>query len=122
MQSSDTLGNVILVPDLGAYSYLAPSSLPGVGPVVFLARWRLEKSCFELREWRQRTTYGLNDSFHIENFPEFYWTVKIEKVFIHAFISFLTPLIIAFVMVFILLFLSTRDKEKHRVDAHPDRL
>lgn len=108
----DTLGHVMLVPDLGAYPYLAPSSLPGMGPDVYLAGWRLERSFFELRKSRQRTTYGLNDSFQIEHFPEFFWTVEIEKVFIHAFISFLTPLIIAFVMVFILLLLATRDKEK----------
>lgn len=108
----DTMGNVMLVPDLGAYPYLAPSSLPGTGPDVFLAGWRLERSFFELRKWRQRTTYGLSDTFDIQNFPELHWTVEIEKVFIHAFISFLTPLIIAFLMVFILLMLSTRDKEK----------
>lgn len=108
----DTLGNVMLVPDLGAYPYLAPASLPGMGPDVYLAGWRLERSFFEQRKWRQRTTYGLNDSFEIENFPELYWTLEIEKVFIHAFISFLTPLIIAFLMVFILLMLSTRDVKK----------
>ena len=108
----DAVGNAMLVPDLGAYPQLAPSTLPGIGPDTYLAGWRLERSFFELREWRQRTTFGLNDNFQVENFPEYYWTVEIEKVFIHAFISFLTPLIIAFVMVFILLLLSTRDKEK----------
>ena len=108
----DTLGNVMLVPDLGAYPYLTPKSLPGMGPDAFLAGWALERSFFELRKWRQRTTYGLSDGFEIENFPELYWTVEIEKVFIHAFISFLTPLILAFIMVFILLLLSTRDREK----------
>ena len=108
----DTLGNVMLVPDLGAYPFLAPKSLPGMGPNVFLAGWELERSFFELRKSQQRTTYGLNDSFEIHKFPELFWTVEVKKVFIHAFISFLTPLILAFIMVFILLLLSTRDREQ----------
>lgn len=112
LQPRDTLGNVMLVPDLGAYPYLAAKSLPGIGPDAFLAGWKLERSFFEQRKWRQRTTYGLSDSFEIQNFPELIWTVEIEKVFIHAFISFLTPLILAFIMVFILLLLSTRDRAK----------
>ena len=112
MIPKDTMGHVMLIPDLDSYTYLAATSLPGIAPEVFVAGWRLKRSFFELREWEQRTTFGLDDSFDVDNYPEFYLTIEIEKVFIHAFISFLTPLIIAFVMVFILVLLSTRDKER----------
>ena len=112
MMPKDTMGHVMLIPDLDSYPYLSASSLPGIASEVFIAGWRLKRSFFELRDWKQRTTFGLNDSFDVDNYPEFYLTIEIEKVFIHAFISFLTPLIIAFIMVFILVLLSTRDKER----------
>jgi len=112
MMPKDTMGHVMLIPDLDSYPYLSATSLPGIAPDVFIAGWRLKRSFFELREWHHRTTFGLNDSFDVDNYPEFYLTMEIEKVFIHAFISFLTPLIIAFVMVFILVLISTRDKER----------
>ena len=112
MVPKDTMGHVMLIPDLDSYPYLSATSLPGIAPDVFIAGWKVKRSFFELREWHHRTTFGLNDSFDVDNYPEFYLTMEIEKVFIHAFISFLTPLIIAFVMVFILVLLSTRDKER----------
>ena len=112
MMPKDTMGHAMLIPDLDSYPYLAATSLPGISPDVFIAGWQLKRSFFELREWHHRTTFGLNDSFNVDNYPELYLTMEIEKVFIHAFISFLTPLIIAFVMVFILVLLSTRDKER----------
>jgi len=45
----------------------------------------------------------------VRNTPELYFNIEIEKAYIHAFITFLTPLIIAFFMVFITLLLATRD-------------
>jgi len=105
----DTQANVALVPDLASYSYLAPSSLPGLGPDVFLPGWQLERSYFELRPWRHRTTFGEQATVTRENLPELYFTVEIQKAFFHAIVSYLTPLTIAALISFFTLAVSTRD-------------
>jgi len=108
----DTQANVALVPDLASYPYLAPSSLPGLGPDVFLPGWRLERSYFELRPWRHHTTFGEQATVTRENLPELYFTVEIQKAFFHAIVSYLTPLTIAALISFFTLAVSTRDKNK----------
>lgn len=112
MSPRDIAGNVLLMPDVESYPYLAPSSLPAVSQDVFLSGWSIESSYFELRKRQQNTTFGKEKTIATESLPELFFNIDIEKIFIHAFISYLTPLIIACLMAFITLMIATRDKER----------
>ena len=108
----DAAHNVMLLPDLQSYSYHAPSALPGLGPDVFLLGWLVQNSYFELLPWRHNTTFGRSDTLKTEKFPELYFSVGMEKAFLHSIISSLTPLIIALLISFITLLISTSDKTR----------
>tara|TARA_R110001592_G_scaffold357416_1_gene660644 strand:+ start:228359 stop:230500 length:2142 start_codon:yes stop_codon:yes gene_type:complete len=108
----NTAGNVMLLPDLASYSYRAPSALPGLGPDVFLLGWLVQGSYFELLPWRHNTSFGRSDTLKTEPLPELVYSVLMEKAFLHSIISSLTPLIIALLISFITLLISTSDKTK----------
>ena len=110
--SRDTAHNVMLLPDLQSYSYHSPSALPGLGPDVFLLGWLLQSSYFELLPWRHNTTFGRSDTLKTEPPPELYFSVGMEKAFLHSIISSLTPLIIALLISFITLLISTSDQTR----------
>ena len=104
--------NILMLPDVDSYPYLAPSSLPGLSPDVFLLGWNIKNTYFELRPWRHKTTFGLASSLTTETLPELHFSTEMEKAFIHSIISNLTPLAIAMTIAFFTLLISTRDKNR----------
>ena len=102
--------NVVLVPDLAAYKFASPTSLPGLEKGLFLPGWRLAESFFELRNNRYETNFGLERSLAKEDFPSLYFNVVIKRVFVDAFISNLTPLIIVAILLFTLLMIAIKDE------------
>lgn len=108
----DMADNVLLIPDVDSYPYLAPARLPGISPDTFLLGWHLQSSHFELRPWRHNTTFGRDNTLRTANLPELQYSVEVEKAFVHSVISSLTPLVIALLISFITLLISTSDKAK----------
>lgn len=102
--------NVVLVPDLGSYKFVNPTSLPGLEKGTMLPGWTLTRSFFELRKRRYDTNFGLERSLSKEDFPSLYFNVVIRRVFVDAFISNLTPLIIVTILLFTLLMIAVKDE------------
>ncbi len=102
--------NVVLVPDLAAYKFTNPTSLPGLEKSLVLPGWSLTHSFFELRSNRYETNFGLERSLIKENFPSLYFNIVVKRVFVDAFISNLTPLIIVVILLFTLLMIAIKDE------------
>ncbi len=102
--------NVVLVPDLAAYKFINPTSLPGLEKSMVLPGWELTQSFFELRNKRYDTNFGVERSLAKENFPSLYFNIVIKRIFIDAFISNLTPLIIVTILLFTLLMIAIKDE------------
>ncbi len=98
--------NIVLVPDLDAYAIRSASLLPGLDKGAFISGWKLKKAYYELRKRELNTNFGLGGSISRENYPVLYYNVGIQRNFIDAFISNLTPLIFVAIMLFFLLLLS----------------
>jgi len=97
--------NIVLTPDLDAYKVRSASQLPGLDKAVFISGWNLINSYFELRHSDLNTNFGVNRSVGKDDFPVLYYDIEIQRNFVDAFISNLTPLIIVSVMLFFMLFL-----------------
>jgi len=93
---------VVLVPDLDAYKLMAASLLPGLDKAIFLAGWDFSGTFFELREERHNTDFGIKRNLDHEILPTLYYHIGIQRVFVDAFISNLTPLIIVAIILFAL--------------------
>lgn len=97
--------NIVLTPDLDAYKVRSASQLPGLDKAVFISGWNLMNSYYELRHSDLNTNFGVNRSVGKDDFPVLYYDIEIQRNFVDAFISNLTPLIIVSVMLFFMLFL-----------------
>jgi len=102
----ETERNVVLVPDLDAYKLLASSLLPGLDREIFLPGWKFSGAFFVLREERHNTNFGIKQNLDHVVLPTLYYHIGIQRVFVDAFISNLTPLIIVALVLFALALLS----------------
>jgi hypothetical protein len=105
----DVNHNVVLVPDIPAYKLMNPVALPGLDRAVALPGWTIKKTFFDLAEKRYDVNFGISNSVLAENFPLLRFNIVVERNFIDAFISNLTPLIVVAFMLFLLLLTTTCD-------------
>lgn len=97
--------NIVLTPDLDAYKVRSASLLPGLDKSAFISGWNLINSYYELRRSDLNTNFGVTRTVGKDDFPVLYYNIEIQRNFVDAFISNLTPLIIVSVMLFFMLFL-----------------
>lgn len=104
--------NVVLVPDLSSYSVSSAELSPGIEESIVLSGWNLLSSGFQYVKHNYNSSFGFPVSAYQEGFPELYYTVRLERNFIDAFVTNLVPLIVVSVMLFAILLTITCDKEK----------
>lgn len=98
--------NIVLIPDLDAYKLTTATLLPGLDRSVFLPGWKLTESFFALQVEQKNTNFGVEQNFDREVLPTLYYKIGLKRVFVDAFISNLTPLIIVAIVLFALVLLS----------------
>jgi len=96
----ETEQNIFLVPDLDAYKLLSASLLPGLDKEVFIPGWELTDTFFMLKKTPVNTNFGIKQNFDQDAFPDLYYEIGIKRIFIDAFISNLTPLIVVTIILF----------------------
>jgi hypothetical protein len=101
---------VVLVPDLGAYRFANPASLPGLERGMVLPGWKISSSFFEFLKLRFDTNFGVDRSLAKEDFPSLLFCMVVRRNFVDAFLSNLTPLIIVAVLLFTLIMIASRDE------------
>ena len=101
-----TSQNIVLVPDLDSYKLTTATLLPGLDYSVFMPGWKLTESFFVLRVEQKNTNFGVEQNFDRDILPTLYYKIGLKRVFIDAFISNLTPLIIVAIVLFALVLLS----------------
>lgn len=106
--------NIVLIPDLDSYKLTTATLLPGLDRSVFLPGWKLTESFFALHVEQKNTNFGVEQNFDREVLPTLYYQVGLKRVFVDAFISNLTPLIIVAIVLFALVLLS-KDVEVGRI-------
>lgn len=94
-----------LVPDLDGYNIGLASHRPGLAPDVRLAGWTIETASFVLRPRSENSRFGLESRVDLEDFPDLYYEIGLKRIFVDAFISNLTPLIVVAIVLFALLLL-----------------
>ena len=104
--------NVILVPDLSSYDAVASELTPGIESTIVLSGWNLNASGFQYVKHNYNSSFGFPMSPQHGNVPELYYTVKLERNFIDAFVTNLVPLIVVSIMLFAILLTITHDKER----------
>ena len=96
----ETGENIVLVPDLDAYKLMAATLLPGLDETVFIPGWDLTETFFLLKQANEYTNFGVERNFDQDVFPDLYYEIGIKRIFVDAFISNLTPLIVVTIILF----------------------
>lgn len=109
---SDFNRNVVLVPDLDAYHLSYDSSRPGLDKVDFvLPGWQMTGCHFSVRFNSYNTNFGIDNYIGQTQFPELYYNVSIRRDFMDPFISTITPVVMIIVILFIVLLMTSVNKE-----------
>ncbi len=108
----DFAKNVVLVPDLDAYTLLHPTAEPGLDEDLVTSGWNTEGSFFAYANHDYNTDFGIADYAGQQDFPELHFTVMLERNFFDAFISHLIPLFVVAGLLFALLLRGVRDGKK----------
>jgi hypothetical protein len=104
--------NVILVPDLEAYKFINPSAQPGLRNDLELPGWFLERSFFSYRSHDYSANFGYDEYIGQEDFPELYFNIVADKELIGPFVSYILPVNVILVMLFILLMIASRAEDR----------
>lgn len=98
---------VAFVPDLKAYKFISPGLLPGLAEDVFIPGWNITESYFSFIDHEPTILVGKDNNFDQENFYQLHFNIGISRLFIDAFISNLTPLIVVVIILYSVLLLPT---------------
>ncbi len=110
--SKDFNNNVILIPDLEAYTLINPTSLPGLEKDLFLPGWTFQESYFDYKYNTFTTDFGKISHRGHETLPEMYFNIVARRNFLGPFISNLIPIIVVSFMLFGLLMIGSKHSEK----------
>jgi len=98
--------NIVLIPDLDAYKVISPSQRPGLDKSAFIPGWKIKKTYYDLKKRNFTADFGIRQTVKKDDFPVLGFNISIQRMFINAFISNLTPPIIVSTMLFFILLLS----------------
>jgi hypothetical protein len=104
--------NVILIPDLDAYSRPNPKAKPGLQQPFVLPGWRLEESWFSIQKQQFNTNFGDNDSLSLNEKPELLFNLRIKREFLNPFVSRVIPLILVAILMFLIVLISTKSSRE----------
>ena len=110
----DFMNNVILVPDLNSYKFIAPAQLPGLQEELALPGYTFLGSFFDHEYHLRRTDFGMASRGAMDRFPEFYYNIIVKRNFITPFVSKLFPLLIMFSILFVVQLMFSQDEEKKK--------
>lgn len=100
--------HILLAPDLEDYPSLAGATLPGIERDIVIGGWTPRSAFFEYRDNAYSARFGL-PSRSIELRPELYFNLIIQRTFLDAFVSHMTPIILVLVLIFAMQMTVTRE-------------
>jgi hypothetical protein len=105
---------VVLTPDLGAYTDLDPTTLPGLEQQFVYGGWDPVFSGFSYALNHYNSTLGFGPAAAIDSMPELYFNVGLKRDFLGPFVDHIVLTVAIALLVFAILSLTTSDEERHK--------
>jgi hypothetical protein len=101
------------VPDFASYSTIDPKSMPGVDEQIVYSGWNPEFAGFSYESHSYNTTLGYPPGVSNLGSPELYFNVGLRRSFIGPLMSNVIPMLIVFLLLFVVLHLTSADGTRH---------
>jgi hypothetical protein len=103
--------DVLLVPDLEAYTLLAPAALPGIDKYLSVSGWKLEEAHFSYLPLVYNTNFGIPDYIGQQDTPELSYTVSLRRELTNPFVATFLPLLVVAGLLWFILLTTARTRD-----------
>ncbi|MFT6754401.1 MAG: hypothetical protein ACJA2O_004606, partial [Candidatus Azotimanducaceae bacterium] len=100
--------NILLTPSLDSYAFSNPKLTPGVQHDFVLPGWDIEESWFSVYDQIFSTNFGDKSIYGVRKKSELLYNVSIERQFLTPFVSRIIPVVLIFILMFLMVLISTK--------------
>ena len=94
---------LLLTPDLGSYDYTTPSRKAGINKHIQLSGDKIQQSYFSYTNGGFFTDFGYPVKDFFTSLPVLQYNIKIRRVLLSSFVTYLIPIFVTLIMIFILI-------------------
>ncbi len=102
--------NLLLVPDLKSYTYTNPLQKSGISNKIKLPGSKILETYFNYSFYTYATNFGFKDNTNFEDTPILHFNINVREVLITAFVTYLIPIFVTLIMIFIFIYSTPRSK------------
>ncbi len=114
LKHKDVTQNVVLVPDLAAYKFITPYSMPGLQEDLAFPGYVFLGSFFDYEYHIRRSNLGISKEDQPDRTPQLFYNIIVRRNFVTPFVARLFPLFIMFAILFIVQLMFSSDEEKKK--------
>lgn len=104
--------NLLFIPDLDSYKYTNPRLKNGLSPNVDLSGNDIIETYFSYRFMTYNTNFGYSKASAYSEVPELHFNINLKRVLITSFVTYLIPIFVTLVLIFIMIFSTSKSKDK----------
>jgi hypothetical protein len=108
--------NIVFIPDYSAYNSTGLNDIFGIEKDIVLGTWTRENTFFNYHLSSYDTNFGITEYVGQTGFPELYYSFVVKRIFENAFIVYLLPLLLVWMLLFAALL--TISKDTHLSERH----
>lgn len=112
---SDNNDNLILTPDLASYTYTNPSRKSGLNPDIRIPGSEILESYFNYSTETYDSDFGYGQKALFEEVPVLHYNVHTRRLLLNAFVTYLIPIFVTLIMVFILIYACHKTQERQGI-------
>jgi len=111
----NNIDNLLFTPDLSSYSYTNPSQKSGLNSHIQIAGTTVQETFFNYSLESYDADFGYGQKGMFEEVPVLHYNINIKRKLLNAFITYLIPIFVTLIMVFILIYATGKTEERQGI-------
>lgn len=107
--------HLLFTPDLASYSYTNPSRKSGLNSSISISGSEVLESYFNYSLETYDTDFGYGVKSLYEEVPVLHYNIDIRRLLLNAFVTYLIPIFVTLIMVFILIYACHKTQERQGI-------
>ncbi|MFK8006233.1 MAG: cache domain-containing protein [Saprospiraceae bacterium] len=107
--------HLVFTPDLGSYNFTNPSKKSGLHPDIELPGSEIIESYFNYSFETFDSDFGYGVKGLFEEVPVLHYNIKLRRILLNSFVTYLIPIFVTLIMVFILIYACGKTDERQGI-------